>query len=113
VYKHSSKSREIKLLRNVEIDRILWRFLKCIVDIALSHCRNCLRWIQTAKVQEGTLVNLKRLGAQGILRRVFFSNRVINRWNALDQSAVDAPSINAFKQILVKVRNNRMGFYMD
>ena len=44
---------------------------------------------------------------------VFFSNRVINRWNALDQSAVDAPSINAFKQILVKVRNNRMGFFMD
>jgi len=30
--------------------------------------------------------------------------RVINRWNALDQSAVDAPSINAFN--LVKVRNN-------
>jgi len=82
------------------------------VDIALSHCRNCLRWIQTAKVQEGTLVNLKRLGAQGILRGIF-SNRVINRWNALDQSAVDAPSINAFKQILVKVRNNRMGFFMD
>jgi len=24
-------------------NRILWRFLKCIVDIALSHCRNCLR----------------------------------------------------------------------
>ena len=37
------------------------------------------------------------IGAQGILRGVF-SNRVINRWNALDQSAVDAPSINAFKQ---------------
>ena len=46
---------------------------------------------------------------------VFFSNRVIrpNRSNALDQSAVDAPSISAFKQILVKVRNNRMGFFMD
>ena len=44
---------------------------------------------------------------------VFFSNRVINRWNALDQSAVDASSINAFKQKLVKVRNNRMGFFMD
>jgi len=31
----------------------------------------------------------------------------------LDQSAVDAPSINAFKQASVKVRNNRMGFFMD
>jgi len=27
---------------------------------------------QTAKVQEDTLVNLKRLGAQGILRGIFF-----------------------------------------
>jgi len=44
---------------------------------------------------------------------VFFSNRVINRWNALDQSAVDAPSISAFKQTLAKVTNNRMGFFMD
>ena len=97
------------------------------MNIALSHCRNCLRWVHTAKVQEGTLVNLKRLLVQeGTLvnlkrldlctrhiARYFFEYRVINRWNTLDQSAVDAPSINAFKQILVKVRNNRMGFFMD
>jgi len=44
---------------------------------------------------------------------VFFLNRGINRWNALDQSAVDAPSINAFKQKLVKVRNNRTDSFMD
>ena len=56
---------------------------------------------------------LRMLGAQGILRGILSSNRVINRWNALDQSAMDAPSINAFKQILLKVRNNRMGFFMD
>jgi len=43
----------------------------------------------------------------------FFSNRLINRWNALDQSAVDAPNINAFKQTLVKVRNIQMSFFMD
>jgi len=43
----------------------------------------------------------------------FFSNRLINRWNALDQSAVDVPSINAFKQTLVKVRNIQMSFFMD
>jgi len=45
--------------------------------------------------------------------KFFFSNKVINRWNDLDQSAVDAPSINAFKKSLEKVRNNRMGFFMD
>ena len=27
--------------------------------------------------------------------------------------AVDAPSINVFKNLLEKVRDNRMGFFMD
>jgi len=30
-----------------------------------------------------------------------------------DQSAVDASSINAFKNCLERVRSNRMGFFMD
>jgi len=37
----------------------------------------------------------------------------IHRAAITTMSAVDAPSINAFKQILVKVRNNGMGFFMD
>ena len=36
------------------------------------------------------------------ITRYFFSNKVINRWNALDQSAVDASSISAFKNYLEK-----------
>jgi len=56
---------------------------------------------------------LKKVRCTRDIVRYFFSNRLINRWNALDQSAMDAPSINAFKQTLVKVRNNRMGFFMD
>jgi len=47
------------------------------------------------------------------ITRYFFSNKVINRWNALDQSAVDASSINDFKTSLQKVRSNQMGFFMD
>ena len=47
------------------------------------------------------------------ITRYFFSNKVINRWNVLEQSAVDASSINAFKNCSQKVRSNRMGFFMD
>jgi len=47
------------------------------------------------------------------ITKYFFSNKVIDRWNVLDQSAVDASSINAFKNYLEKVRSNRMGFFMD
>ena len=32
------------------------------------------------------------------ITRYLFSNKVINRWNELEQSAVDASSINAFKK---------------
>ena len=45
--------------------------------------------------------------------KYFFSNRVINRWNQLDQRSVEATSINAFKGSLSKIRETRMGFFMD
>jgi len=43
---------------------------------------------------------------------VFFEI-VINTWNQLDQGAVDASSINAFKGWSDKIRDTRMGFFMD
>ena len=46
-------------------------------------------------------------------RRFFFSARVINRWNSLSQEAVDASSVNVFKNQLDRIRNSRMGFFMD
>jgi len=39
-------------------------------------------------------------GALGITK-YFFSNKVINRWNLLDQRKVDSSRINAFKSRLV------------
>ena len=42
---------------------------------------------------------------------IFFSNRVIIRWNQPDQWAVGASSINAFKGCLNKIRERRMGFF--
>ena len=40
----------------------------------------------------------------------FFSRRVIERWNQLEQHVVDASSINSFKSNLQKIRETRMGF---
>jgi len=53
------------------------------------------------------------LGAPKISLGIF-SNRVIIRWNMmLDQRTVDAPSLNAFKNGLSRIRGNRMGFFVD
>jgi hypothetical protein len=47
------------------------------------------------------------------LRKFFFSERVIDRWNSLDQKCIEAESINAFKNNLSRLRNTRMGFFYD
>ena len=44
---------------------------------------------------------------------ILFSQRVVNRWNSLDQETVDVGSINSFKARLDKIRKTRMGFFMD
>ena len=46
-------------------------------------------------------------------RLYFFSARVINRWNSLTQTMVDATSVNAFKRHLDDLRQKKMGFFMD
>jgi len=32
---------------------------------------------------------------------------------ALDQRTVDSPSLNAFNESLYRIRDNRMGFFVD
>jgi len=41
-----------------------------------------------------------------------FSNKVINRWNDLHQSAVDAPSINPFKKVTGKRQEQPDGLFL-
>jgi len=36
-----------------------------------------------------------------------------NRWNQLDQQAVGASSINAFKRRLSRIKETKMGLFMD
>ena len=47
------------------------------------------------------------------LRRHFFSQRVIDRWNRLDQSVIDSKTINAFKSGLNRTRQDSIGFFTD
>ena len=47
------------------------------------------------------------------IRKYFFSERVIQRWNHLSQDAVDQATLNGFKRALNKRRINEMDFFMD
>jgi len=46
-------------------------------------------------------------------RQFSFSQRVVNRWNALDQDTVDEKSLNGFKSRLSRLRSMKMGLFLD
>jgi len=47
------------------------------------------------------------------VRRQFVTERLVNRWNSLDQQSLDVDSVNCFKNHLQRLRNTRMGFFVD
>lgn len=61
----------------------------------------------------GHSLKLKKHRSKLDLRKYFFSERVVNRWNALDESAVSAVTINSFKTHLQRIKQIKKGFFMD
>ena len=47
------------------------------------------------------------------LRKCFFSERVVQRWNKFSQEAVDQRTINGLKRALDKRRGIEMDFFVD
>jgi len=47
------------------------------------------------------------------LRQHFFSARVVNRWNSLQQNDLDCAMIVAFKKRLQRTRSTSIGFFTD
>jgi len=62
------------------------------------------------KGTRGHTLILKKKQSVRDVRRYFFSQEVVNRWNSLDQETVDVGSINSFKGRLDKIRKTMMGF---
>jgi len=65
------------------------------------------------KGTRGHMLKLSKMRCTQDCWKYFFSNRVVNRWNMLDQQIVGATSLNAFKNGLDKLTKTKMGFFMD
>ena len=63
---------------------------------------SCLKGMQILK-EQGAYIKIKKKQSVKDVRRYFFSQRVVNRWNSLDQEAVDAGSINSSKAGLIRL----------
>jgi len=113
-----------KMINNMEGNTYVER-LQCLKLWTLEERRNKQDFIEVFKMCNGLLRlkpnelftlddNIRGTREHSWkLVKVFFSNTVINRWNQLDQRAVGASSINAFKGCLSKIRETRMGFFTD
>jgi len=69
--------------------------------------------LSTVKNLRGHTYKLVKHGSNLEVRRNFFTERLVNRWNNLAQWTLDADSINAFKSHLQRLRNTQMGFFED
>jgi len=81
----------------------------------MSCCMNFFYTDENRKGTRGHSCKLVKTWCTRNITKYFELNKIINRWNLLDQRTVDAPSINAFKSRLVYIyiRDNRIGFFMD
>jgi len=48
-----------------------------------------------------------------MFRNAFFSERIVDRWNKLDQRDIDCGNINGFKNKLKGIQKTRICFFMD
>jgi len=61
----------------------------------------------------GHSLKLKKHYCHLDLRKFFFSERVVSWWNALDEEAVSAKTVNSFKNHLQRIRQQQISFFTD
>ena len=69
--------------------------------------------LQTATHISGPTAKLVKNRCRLDLRQHFFSERVIDSWNSLEQCVIDSATVSAFKNGLRRTWNNKMGFFVD
>jgi len=67
----------------------------------------------TTKHLRGHELKLTKHRSKLEVRRHFFTERLVNRWNSLDHLTVNASIMNSFKNGLQRLKQSRMGFFED
>ena len=74
---------------------------------------NKLFEIDVNSVTRGHKLKLRKHLCKLDTRKYFFAERVISRWNKLDNDVIEQKTLNGFKNGLEKIRMRQMGFFKD
>jgi len=66
-------------------------------------CEKLFEKVEDAKTR-GHSLKLNNFRCKLNLRKYFFSERIVDRWNSFDEDTVSACSLNSFKNRLAKLR---------
>jgi len=69
--------------------------------------------LSTTKHIRGHELKLTKHWSKLEVRRHFFTERLVNRWNSLDHHIVNARTVDSFKNGLQQLKQSRMGFFED
>ena len=69
--------------------------------------------LSIAKHFRGHELKLTKHRSKLEVRRHFFTERLVNRWNSLDHHTVNASTVNSFKNGLQRLKQYWMGFFED
>ena len=75
------------------------------VDILFERARDTMT--------RGHPLKLRKHYCHTDLRKFFFSERVVSRWNSLDEECVLVQTVNSFKSNLKRIRKLQRSFFMD
>ena len=86
---------------------------KILTGLSSSPSLRSMFVVQADSKTRGHSKKLYKQHSSCVARKHFFSERVINRWNSLSSEAVEAPSLNSFKNHFAKLRATQMSSFMD
>ena len=70
--------------------------------------------LSTTKHLSGHELKLNKHRSKLEVRRHFFTEQLVNRWNSLDHHTMNASTVNSFKNGLQRLKQSRrMGFFED
>jgi len=69
--------------------------------------------IDTTGRTRGLTLKLVKCRSNKVIRKYFFSHRVMSKWNMLDNDSVMAKTLNGFKTKLERERAKKMSLFLD